>query len=182
MNINKTPIEGVYEVDLTEISDERGSFSRLFCSQTLKGIIGKKQIVQINQSNNNLAGTVRGMHYQIDPAAEMKLIKCVVGSIFDVVVDLRKNSDTFLKYHAVNLSESNNKMIVIPEGCAHGFQALQNNSSLIYFHTNFYNQKCERGIRYDEPLVGVNWPLTAINLSSRDKNFESIKSNNFIGI
>ena len=176
MNISKTPIEGVYEVDLTGISDERGSFARLFCSQTLEKIIGKKKIVQINQSNNNLAGTVRGMHYQIDPAAEMKLIKCVVGSIFDVVVDLRKNSDTFLKYHAVNLSESNNKMIVIPEGCAHGFQALQNNSSLIYFHTNFYNQECERGIRYDEPLVGINWPLPAINLSSRDENFENIKN------
>ena len=148
LNIVETTINGVVAIENSSASDHRGSFSRLFCKQELAPILQEKQIVQINQSKTHLSGAIRGLHFQYPPYAEMKLVRCIKGKIWDVAVDLRADSPTFLQWHAEELTPSINRMIVIPEGCAHGFQVLDTNSELFYLHTEYYNPKYEGGIRH----------------------------------
>lgn len=170
MNVTFTPLEGVYLAESTPIEDHRGSFSRLFCNEDLRDVVGKRQIKQINHSITHKIGTVRGLHLQNEPFAEMKLIRCIRGKIWDVAVDFRENSRTFLKWYGVELNRKNNKMIIIPEGCAHGFQVLEKDSEMLYLHTAFYSVSSERGIHPKDPTVAINWPLELKNLSSRDAN------------
>ena len=117
---------------------------------------------------NKKKGTLRGLHYQINPFSETKLIKCVGGSVFDVAVDLRKDSPTFLKYFSINLNIESNYSILIPKGFAHGFQTLENNSSLVYFHSNYYNKDYERGIKFSDKLINIKWPIQNRIISKRD--------------
>ncbi len=176
MNITKTPIDGVYVVETTPFSDQRGSFARLFCTDELALILGNRKIQQINHSYTATAGTVRGMHLQNKPYAEMKLVRCIKGKIWDVAVDLRKDSPTYKQWHGAELSPENKLMLVIPEGCAHGFQAIEDNTEILYLHTEMYNKSHETGINPVDPTASIKWPMKVCNLSERDKNLPFIKT------
>lgn len=175
MNFVETSIAGAWVLESTAFQDNRGAFSRLFCSQELRAIIDQKPIVQINHSMTHSVGAVRGLHYQNSPHAEMKIVRCLKGRVFDVVVDLRKGSPTFLKWTAVELTPQNHLALVIPEGCAHGFQVLEECSELLYLHTAFYRSDAEGAVRFDDPKINVNWPLTPTDLSARDLSHPYLK-------
>jgi dTDP-4-dehydrorhamnose 3,5-epimerase len=176
MNIHKTPIAGLMLVESTLQTDKRGFFTRLFCQDELGELVGARQIVQINQSSTHAVGAVRGMHYQERPHAEMKLVRCIKGRVWDVAVDLRADSSTFLKWHAEELSAENARMLVIPEGFAHGFQVLERDSELLYLHTEFYTPSAERGVRPTDPELMIAWPLAPQDLSDRDLNHPLLTS------
>ncbi len=181
MNIIETIISGVWIVESESVQDKRGAFSRLFCLEALQSILDTRKIVQINRSITHHVGAIRGLHYQHPPCAEMKIIRCLKGRVFDVAVDLRQNSTTFLKWVSVELTPDNHRAFVISEGCAHGFQVLEKDSELLYLHTEFYRPGSEGGIRFDEPLVDVKWPLIPIDFSQRDLNHPYLEKN-FTGI
>jgi len=170
MKITHTAIQGLQIIESTAFQDERGAFSRLFCAQELAPILGHRHIVQINQSHTCKVGAIRGMHYQKAPQAEMKIVRCLKGRVFDVVVDLRQDSRTFLQWVALELSPEKRNVFVIPEGCAHGFQVLEANSELLYLHTAYYTPACEGAINFSDPILGIQWPLPPAELSARDKN------------
>jgi dTDP-4-dehydrorhamnose 3,5-epimerase len=163
-------------VDTITHKDARGEFSRLYCENELRELLGSRQIVQMNHSRTRTVGAIRGMHFQIQPCAEMKLVRCLLGRIWDVAVDLRQGSSTFLHWHAEVLSPGNNRMMVIPEGFAHGFQVLEPESQMLYMHTDFYTPALERGLRYDDALLGIVWPLKPTQVSPRDRNHPNIDS------
>lgn len=171
MNFNPLPLQDAYIIESNPYEDHRGKFCRLFCQEELKQIGHHKQIVQINHSLTKQKGTVRGMHYQKPPKAEIKMVKCLKGEVFDVIVDLRKDSSTFLKWHGEILSSENLKTMYIPEGFAHGFQVLESDSELLYFHTEFYDPMYEAGIRYNDPKLNITWLLEPINISEKDQNY-----------
>ena len=168
MNKINTNIPGVWIIESSAFHDNRGVFSRFFCSRELQDIVGQRSIVQINYSRTYSVGAVRGLHYQNSPYAEMKIIRCLKGRVFDVAVDLRKDSQTFLQWTAIELTPESNKAFVIPEGFAHGFQVLEEDSQLLYLHTAPYNSAAEGALRFDEPRININWPLPATDLSNKD--------------
>lgn len=168
MQITPLPLKDALLVESSRISDERGSFMRLFCAEAL-GL--KKPIVQINHSVTHKKGAVRGLHYQRAPALEAKIVRCLRGRVLDVLVDLRQGSASFLQHCAVELSRANDRAVYIPEGFAHGFQALEADCELLYLHTAPYTKECEGGARHDEPRIGVVWPLPVAQLSARDAGF-----------
>lgn len=170
MKIIPTGISGVYVVETTPFIDHRGVFARLFCEQELAEILGPRRIVQINYSRTEAVGAIRGLHFQYPPYAEMKLVSCLKGRVWDVAVDLRQGSQTFLKWHAEELTPDNARMLVIPEGCAHGFQVLEAGSELLYLHTAAYEKSAEGGLRYDDPGLNITWPLSVTDISERDRN------------
>src|SRR5262249_11846320 len=138
MNVHLTDVEGVLVVEHAPVSDARGVFTRLFCADDLSNVLGDRRIVQVNRSQTKSVGAVRGLHYQRPPYAEMKFVTCLFGRVWDVAVDIRAGSPTFLRWHAEELIGGSSRMMVIPEGCAHGFQVLEANSELLYFHTASY--------------------------------------------
>lgn len=165
-----TPLPDLYEILLTPTGDARGRFTRIFCERELEAIRPGLHFTQINLSQTRGRGTVRGLHYQTPPAAEAKLIRCMRGRVFDVAVDLREDSPTFLCWHALELGEGDDRAFFIPEGFAHGFQALTDEADLLYMHTVPWTPACEAGIRYDDPRLSIVWPLTATGLSARDRD------------
>ena len=177
MNILQTQISGLVVVETTRHIDARGSFSRLYCERELSDIVGMRQIVQVNYSRTSAVGAVRGLHFQHEPCAEKKFIRCLKGRVWDVAVDLRANSSTFLKWHAEELSPANARMMVIPEGFAHGFQVLEPESELLYLHTDFYAPKSEDGVRYNDPQLAITWPCPISEISERDSKLQFIDSN-----
>lgn len=181
MKFIKTKLKDLYIIQSEPFEDDRGRFYRILCKNELKEIGHTKEIVQINHSLTTQKGTIRGMHFQYPPKAEIKFVKCINGKVFDVAIDLRKNSPTFLEWYGELLSAKNLKMMYIPEGFAHGFQTLEENSELLYFHTEFYSPKHEGGIRYNDPLIGINWPLEVSYLSEKDKNYKLLNES-FEGI
>lgn len=166
--ISKTLLSGVYLVDMLPFIDERGAFFRSFCKLELKFILGSRQIVQINQSMTRQVGSVRGLHFQRAPHREMKLVRCIKGRIWDVAVDLRVDSQTYLQNCAVELTAENASMFIIPEGCAHGFQVLEQDSEILYLHTHNYEPNYEGGIHHNDPKLGITWPLPVSDVSKRD--------------
>ena len=174
-------ILGAYLIKLTPFTDERGAYTRLFCQDEFKQIGFDKSIVQVNHSHNIQKGTLRGMHFQHSPHAEVKIIRCLQGKVYDVMVDLRENSPTFLKYFTVELSVAAYNAVYIPEGCAHGFQTLENDCQLLYFHTRFYNKASEGGIRYDDPMINIEWPLPPQNITDKDMAYPFL-NHSFKGI
>ncbi|PPC78434.1 hypothetical protein C4K68_05115 [Pokkaliibacter plantistimulans] len=176
LTFQSTPLTGVKLVQRTCRSDERGQLARLFCMQELAGIGWIHPVKQINHTVTRLKGTVRGMHYQKPPVAEMKLVSCIRGSVWDVAVDLRADSPTFLQWFGYELSESNQIALLIPEGVAHGFQALQNESELIYCHSENYQPAYEAGLNPLDPYLSIRWPLSVHGLSSRDRQHPFINS------
>ena len=171
MKFNSTGLKGSYVIDVFPIEDERGWFVRTFCKDEFREIDHTKQWLQMNHSFTNEAGSIRGMHFQKPPFSEIKLIRCIAGKVFDVIIDLRKNSDTFLKWFGAELSAENKKMIYIPEGFAHGFQTLTGDCQLLYNHSEYYKPNVEDGIRHNDEMIDINWPLSPKNISERDQKF-----------
>lgn len=168
MKILETRILGAWIMASPLLPDHRGAFGRLFCVSDYKKVLGGKAIAQINHSVTSRAGTVRGLHYQQPPHAEVKIVRCLKGRVFDVAVDLRRGSATFMQWTAVELTPENHLAFMIPEGCAHGFQALAADSELLYLHTAPYAPDAEGGVRFDDPGIGVVWPLPPQDVSARD--------------
>ena len=181
MNIEPTTLPGVLVVETIGFVDHRGTFSRFFCEHELAAVVGPRHIVQINYSRTVTVGAVRGLHFQRPPHADMKMVRCLSGCVLDVAVDLRAGSPTFLQWHAEELSPGTARMLVIPEGCAHGFQALTAESELLYLHTSFYAPESEDGIRFDDSRLGIAWPLPVVDLSERDQRLPALRSD-FSGI
>jgi len=171
MKIEQTKITGAAIIHSEPFKDERGFLNRIFCQKELEVIRPGIVIAQINHSMTRQKGSIRGMHFQNPPYAEMKVVRCVKGSIFDVAVDLRKASPTFLQWHGEVLSAENMKALVIPEGCAHGFQSLEDDIEMIYLHTQFYSKQSEGAIRYDEPKINIQWPLENTVISEKDMSY-----------
>lgn len=176
-----TPLEGSYEVSLAPRADSRGWFARFYCKDEFKQIGHDKEWVQMNHSFTAEKGALRGMHFQYPPYSEIKMVRCIAGSVYDVIIDVRKNSQTFLQFYATELSALKKNMLYIPEGFAHGFQTLTDDCELIYFHSEYYTPNGEGGIRFDEPLVNINWPLPVKEISERDSNHPYLNEN-FKGI
>ena len=176
MKIHPTPIAGLLAVESVPQSDDRGSFARLYCRDELRQIVGERQVVQINQSCTRKVGAVRGLHYQHAPHGEMKLVRCLRGKVWDVAVDLRAGSATFLEWHAEELSAGDTRMMVLPEGFAHGFQVLEEDSELLYLHTAPYTPSAEGGINPTDPRLSIRWPLPVQDLSERDRGHPLLTS------
>jgi dTDP-4-dehydrorhamnose 3,5-epimerase len=181
MKFIEVPLAGAYVIELEPFRDDRGLFARTFCQREFAAIGFHKPIVQINHSLTRQKGTIRGMHFQRPPACETKIIRCVQGTVFDVMVDLRTGSPTFLQWHGVELSKENLRMVYIPEGFAHGFQTLTGEAELLYHHSAFYSPEDEQGVRFDDPSLAIRWPLSAVCISSKDRNYPRI-GQNFKGI
>jgi dTDP-4-dehydrorhamnose 3,5-epimerase len=175
MNFEETKLKGSYTIDLSPFTDERGWFARYFCKEEFYSIGHEKEWVQMNQSFTYKAGTIRGMHYQLPPYSEIKLVRCIQGKVFDVIIDLRIDSPTFLQWIGEELSAENQKMMYVPEGFAHGFQCITDNCSLLYHHSSFYQNHSEAGIRYDDPMVGIVWPTEMTMISARDVDHNYLK-------
>jgi dTDP-4-dehydrorhamnose 3,5-epimerase len=174
MKFNATPLKGCYEIELTRFSDERGWFGRFYCKDEFTEIGHSKEWVQMNHSFTKVKGSLRGVHFQVAPFSEIKLVRCIAGAAYDVVVDLRKGSETFLQWHSVKLSAEKMNMVYIPEGFAHGFQTLAENTELIYLHSEYYRPEAEGGLKYDDPRLGINWPCEVVQISERDKNLNTL--------
>lgn len=177
MNFSPGPLPGSYIIDLDLLEDERGWFARYYCSEEFKHIGHTKQWVQQNHSFTSKRGTIRGMHYQEPPFGEIKMIRCISGAVYDVIVDIRNDSPTFLSWFGLELSSVNKKMLYIPQGFAHGFQALTDNCELLYHHSEFYTPHAESGIRYNDPRINISWPLQVDNVSKRDSAFPFLNEN-----
>ena len=160
MNLESTPLDGVFVAHSKPHFDTRGSFTRLFCDRELDAVLGNRRVMQINHSRTAKRGTIRGLHYQRPPHAEMKLIRCLRGIVWDVALDLRAGSPTFLRWHAVELTSENAAMLIIPEGCAHGFQTLSADCELLYLHTAPYVPDAEAGVAWNDGSIAIRWPLT----------------------
>lgn len=174
-------LKEAYSIDLQSFTDVRGWFSRTYCKNEFAAIGHTAEWVQMNHSFTISKASIRGLHYQLPPHEEIKLIRCIAGSVLDVIVDLRKDSPTFLQWEMIELSAVNRKMIYIPAGFAHGFQTLTDNCELLYHHSAFYTPEAERAIRFDDPRLGIPWPLPAAAVSERDLS-HPLLTDNFKGI
>lgn len=170
MQISPTCFDGLHIIQPSTAKDERGEFSRIFCRHELSDLLRGQSICQVNTSRTKHSGTIRGLHYQVAPFEEIKIIFCTEGRIYDVVVDMRPQSKTFKKWHACELAQGDSKMLLIPPGFAHGFQALEDNTAIQYFVTQFYSAESERGVRYNDPDIGILWPLEPCCVSIKDQN------------
>jgi dTDP-4-dehydrorhamnose 3,5-epimerase len=177
MRLIETPLSGVWVIELEELGDERGWFARTFDSDEFRARGLNPDVVQCNASFNHRAGTVRGMHYQADPHGESKLVRCVRGAIFDVAVDLRPDSPTYRGWHGVELSAENRLAFYIPAGLAHGFQTLTDGSEVLYQMGNPYVPEASRGVRWDDPAFGIEWPEPDGEriISEKDRAYASLE-------
>ena len=172
----ETKLKGAFVIELERIDDERGFFARTFCVNEFKGRGLNPGLAQCSISFNGKAGTLRGMHYQLPPHVECKLVRCTMGAIFDVIVDLRPESKTFRQWIAIELSAENRRSIYVPEGIAHGFQTLTNNSEVFYQISEFHHPECARGVRWDDEAFGIKWPSTEKpTISERDSHYPDYK-------
>ena len=181
MIFNETGLQGSFLITLQPRGDERGWFARTFCKQEFSKIGHHKEWVQMNHSFTADKGTVRGMHFQFAPHREIKLVRCIAGAVFDVIVDLRQDSATFLQSFGAELTAENKKMMYVPEGFAHGFQTLCDNTELIYQHTDYYEPASEGGLNPLDPRLSIAWPLDVTVMSERDKG-HTIITESFKGI
>lgn len=169
-DILPTPLQGLNTLVRKPMGDSRGFLERMFCSDELSHILGGKPIAQINRTITGKRGTIRGMHFQNPPHAETKFVTCLRGEVFDVAVDVRKNSPTFLHWHGELLTQDNHATLVIPEGFAHGFQTLSDDCELLYFHTAVYHADAEGALNAQDPRLAIKWPLEITAQSERDKS------------
>jgi len=175
MVIVETPFQGAWLVDLEKKTDFRGFFGRVYCYNEFKEIRVDERIAQINSSYSYKKGTLRGLHYQSEPYGEIKMVRCIQGAIFDVIIDLRPGSKTYCQWYGVELSASNRTLLIVPKGCANGYQTLMDDTEMIYFVTEFYSPENERGIRWNDPLFNVKWPISNPTISDKDKSFPDFK-------
>ncbi len=169
MKFQETPIEGLYVIELEPRGDERGFFARGFCRDEFRahGLVG--EFVQVNDSLSARKGTLRGMHYQLPPDAETKLVRCIRGALWDVALDLRPESPSFGRWFGAELTAENRRMLYLPKGFAHGFVTLAEDTEAMYFVDAFYAPQQERGVRWDDPRFGIRWPLAPTVLSEKDQ-------------
>jgi len=169
MKFEKLPLDGAYLIDLEKRGDERGFFARVFCVNEFREHGLATEFVQVNNSSSADVGTLRGMHYQLAPAAETKLVRCIKGSLWDCIVDVRPESATYGKWFGAELSAENRRMMYVPKGFAHGFITLEPDTEAFYFVDEFYAPEQERGLRWDDPKIGIEWPREPTVLSDKDR-------------
>ncbi len=177
MIFTETKLKGAYLIDIQKLEDERGFFARTWCEHEMADHGIDMHIVQANTSLNLKKGTLRGMHFQKSPYEEAKLVRCIRGSIYDVIVDLRTESPTFKKWFGVELTADNYKMIYIPERFAHGFITLEDNSEITYMMSQFYTPGYEAGFRWNDPAINIQWPMNAVVISEKDRNLPELNTN-----
>lgn len=171
MKFLETTLVGAYVVEPEPVEDERGFFARNFCRDEFAARGLSPEVAQTSTSYNRLRGTLRGLHYQTDPFPETKLVRCVAGAIYDVIVDLRPASPTFARWFGVTLSAANRLALYVPEHFAHGFQTLADDSEVFYQISEFHHPECARGLRWDDPAFGIEWPLGVACISARDRGY-----------
>lgn len=171
MIFTETKLKGAFVLDLELRSDDRGGFARTYCAKEFEAHGLKPSVAQCNLSFNYKAGTLRGMHYQIPPAAETKLVRCTKGAIYDVIIDLRPDSPTYLQHFGVELTADNRRALYVPELFAHGYQALTDDAEVVYQVGEFYTPGYERGIRYDDPTFAIAWPIPVTVMSEKDQSW-----------
>src|SRR5688572_17796333 len=170
MVFTETKIKGAFVVDIKRIQDERGFFGRAFCQHEMKQHGLNEVVAQTNLSHNPTRGTLRGLHYQDAPHEESKLVRCTRGSLFDVLVDLRKGSPTYCQWFGITLTADSFTMLYVPEGCAHGFLTLEDNTDIMYQVSNFYAPGAEKGLLWNDPAFGIQWPMEPTIISDKDRN------------
>ena len=171
MIVEETTLSGAVILHLKKIGDDRGYFARSYCRREFLEMGLNPDIVQCNISFNKKKGTLRGMHFQLPPYEEAKLVRCTRGAIYDVIIDIRPDSKQFKQWIAVELTGENGKMLYLPEGFAHGFQTLADQSEVFYQMSQAYKPKAAQGIRYDDPALNIDWPLPVAEISDRDRSF-----------
>ena len=171
MIFTETHLKGAYIIDINPFTDARGFFARVWCQKEFEAHGLVPRMVQTNISFNNAQGTLRGMHYQLAPSEETKLVRCTKGAIYDVIVDLRQDSPTYLQWVGVELTANNYKMLYVPEHFAHGFQTLETDTEVTYQVSQFYAPQFERGVRYDDPAFRIAWPLAVRVISDKDRSW-----------
>lgn len=171
MKFTATPLSGAYVIELQEIADDRGFFARAFCANEFKehGLVS--DLVQMNLSFNHKAGTLRGLHYQLPPATEAKCIRCLKGAIYDVIVDMRKDSPTYLQHFGIELSAENRTALYVPDMFAHAYLTLTDGAEALYSVSEFYTPGVEAGLRYDDPALGIDWPHEIVVISEKDRSW-----------
>jgi dTDP-4-dehydrorhamnose 3,5-epimerase len=180
MKFNPLPLQGSYLIELDQHQDERGFFARIFCQEELAQLGLETQVVQANNSLSYAKGTLRGLHYQLEPMAEIKWVRCIQGAFFDVILDLRPDSPTFGKSYGAILSAENRQMMYVPRGFAHGFLTLAENSEVLYLVSQMYSKEFERGIRWNDPFFNIDWPIVPQVISDRDKSHPDFEIIDFI--
>lgn len=168
----ETKLSGAYIIEMSPHMDDRGFFSRTFCINEFKKYGLETNFVQANASLSEKKHTLRGMHYQTNGFEEVKLVRCISGKIVDVIIDLRKDSETYCQYIAVELSRENRKMLYVPKGFAHGFITLEDNSEVTYMVSSFYSKENERAVRWNDPAFNINWPAKDPILSEKDRSHQ----------
>ncbi len=171
MKFVPTPLAGTYLIELEKRGDHRGFFARFFCEQEFAAAGLETRFVQVNNSLTAGRGTLRGMHLQLPPAAEVKLVRCIRGALHDVIVDLRPDSPTYLKWFGADLTADNRLMMYVPRGFAHGFITLGDDTEALYLVSAFYAPQCERGVRFDDPSFAIDWPLAPVEMSAKDREW-----------
>ena len=175
MIFKETHLKGAYLIELDKLQDERGFFARSFCQREFEEHGLNPHVVQCNVSFNTKKGTIRGMHYQVSPYEEAKLVRCTKGAIYDVIIDLRPNSNTYMKHYGVQLDTKNRSMLFVPEGFAHGFLTLEDNTEVLYQMSEFYAPDSARGFRWNDPAFGIEWPMEIKVISDRDRTYPDFK-------
>ena len=176
MQFLPTIFEGAWTIGLSELADERGFFARTFCAETLRKRGLEQHFPQHSMSQSARRGTVRGMHFQRAPHTEVKLVRCLRGAVFDVLVDLRPDSATFCRWQAFELSAANRLQLYVPKGFAHGFQSLTDDAEVSYLISKTYVPAAADGVRFDDPAFGIAWPLPVTAMSDKDRNWPDFKS------
>jgi len=171
MIFTETKLRGAFIIEPEQLEDERGSFARMFCRKEFDTNGLNPNLVQCNISFNRKKGTLRGMHFQIPPYEECKLVRCTMGSIYDVIIDLRPDSQTYCQWFAVELTAEKYRMLYVPKGFAHGFQTLEDDTEVFYQMSEFYNPECARGVRWDDPMFQIFWPLKNSIMSEKDQHY-----------
>ncbi|RJQ30156.1 dTDP-4-keto-6-deoxy-D-glucose epimerase [Candidatus Parcubacteria bacterium] len=177
LRFEPTNLDGLFLIHRAPIGDSRGFLQRVFCDQLLHPVLKGQPIRQVNHTKTQFAGTIRGMHFQHEPFAEKKLITCLKGGVFDVIIDLRAESKTYMQTYTATLTSEGSLSLLVPEGCAHGFQTLQDDTEMLYLHTAPYDSESEGGVNALDPIFGIQWPLPVVERSVRDANHALIDSN-----
>lgn len=175
MIFNKTPLEGAYTIELEKRGDDRGFFARFFCENEFAAQGLETSFVQVNNSLTAKKGTLRGLHYQLPPASEVKVVRCLRGALWDVILDLRAGSPTFGKWYGTELSAENRTMMYVPRGFAHAFITLTDDTEALYLVSDFYAPEQERGVRFDDPAHGIDWPIAPAEVSDKDRGWPDLE-------
>ncbi len=171
MRITETSLSGAFLIEIEPAEDDRGFFARTFCKREFEQHGLNESVTQISVSLNKIKGTLRGMHYQVNPHRETKVVRCTRGAIYDVIIDLRPESRTFKQWIALQLTEHNRRMLYVPEGCAHGYETLEDNTEVLYQISTEFVEEAARGVRWDDPAFGVVWPTSKKVISAKDQTF-----------